>query len=319
MDYRKIFDPHDVELFPPVRRGTARERRRRVGDQRDGSVYVYNDEIVLAVNVAIATGRPLLIRGASGSGKSSLAANVARKLGWRYYEIVISSRTQARDLQWTFDTVRRLSDAQTKEGLKSTSAYIQPGVLWWAFDSATAREHGQAQEGTAPTYGAEMDRTPAVVLLDEIDKADPDVPNNLLVPIGSLEFKVSETNTLVRSALRDPPFLCITTNEERDLPPAFVRRCVSIRLADPTRERLVQIAKAHFGKTGVRRYEQIAEQVMNLAGPPDQPGAIRPSSAEYLDAVQASLELRATPVEADPTWQSILQAITSKRAPAVVR
>lgn len=318
MDYRKIFDPHDVELFPPVRRATARGRRTRVGDHRDGSVYVYDDEIVLAVNVAIATGRPLLIRGASGSGKSSLAANVARKLGWRYYEIVISSRTQARDLQWTFDTVRRLSDAQAGERLKSTSAYIQPGVLWWAFDSASAREHAQAALGAATTYGAEMDRTPAVVLLDEIDKADPDVPNNLLVPIGSLEFTVAETNTLVRS-LHDPPFLCITTNEERDLPPAFVRRCVSIRLADPTTERLVQIAKAHFGKTGVRRYEEIAKQVMNLAGPPGQPGAIRPSSAEYLDAVQASLELRSTPDEADPTWQSILQAITSKRAPAALR
>jgi MoxR-like ATPase len=137
MEYKKIFAPRGVERFRPTRRPANAQRQGRVGDQRDGSVYVYSNDIVLAVNVALATARPLLIRGASGSGKSSLAANIARKMRWRYYESVISSRTQARDLLWTFDTVRRLSDAQTE--LREMSAYIKPGVLWWAFDNASAR------------------------------------------------------------------------------------------------------------------------------------------------------------------------------------
>jgi len=102
MGYRRIFSAPMVQVLPraPGDQGV------RV-DRRDGSVYVYTKEIVLAVNVAIATGRPLLIHGPTGSGKSSLAHNVARTMDWRYYEQVITTRTQARDLLWTFDTVRR--------------------------------------------------------------------------------------------------------------------------------------------------------------------------------------------------------------------
>ncbi len=84
------------------------------------------------------------------------------------------------------------------------------------------------------------------MLIDEIDKADPDVPNDLLVPVGSLTFYVAETDTLVESITFDKPLLCITTNEERDLPPAFLRRCVGLPLPDPDDNRLVAIARAHF-------------------------------------------------------------------------
>jgi len=151
MDYRKLFDPEDVEDFGARRSGS-------VGDRRDGLVYVYGDskssEIVLAVNVALATGRPLLVRGPSGSGKSSLALNVARVLDYRYYEHVVTSRTVALDLLWRFDVVRRLSDAQAG-GTKPLSDYIEPGVLWWAFDPrAPARSEARRRALRARRGGA---------------------------------------------------------------------------------------------------------------------------------------------------------------------
>src|SRR5262245_26922047 len=109
-------------------------------DRRDGRVYVMPEEVELAVDVALATGRPLLLRGEPGSGKSSLAAYLARMRGWRYYEHVVTSRTKAEDLLWTYDHVRRLSDAQVRD--KGTALvdqhYVTPGPLWWAFDPASA-------------------------------------------------------------------------------------------------------------------------------------------------------------------------------------
>src|SRR5262249_12388908 len=152
------------------------------GDRRDGGVYVYNGHIILAVRVALATGRPLLVRGSSGSGKSSLARHAARVLRWRYYEKVVTSRTQAQDLLWEVDHLRRLQDAQATKLRGGYQRYVRPGVFWWAFDRAKAA--GQAARsrlagrGTArldPNLGDDHER--AVVLVDEIDKADPDVPN----------------------------------------------------------------------------------------------------------------------------------------------
>ena len=99
MSYKGIFNPNDIELFG-VPRPATEGKTHRVGDRGDESVYVYADGIALAVNVALATDRPLLVRGVSGSGKSSLAKNVAKTLNWRYYEAVVTSRTQARDLLW---------------------------------------------------------------------------------------------------------------------------------------------------------------------------------------------------------------------------
>src|ERR1700722_13586199 len=99
-------------------------------DRRGGRVYLMPEKLELAVGVGLATGRPLLLRGEPGAGKSSLAAYVARERGWRYFEHVVTSQTQARDLLWTFDGVRRLADAQAGGNLPRTDTYIQPGVLW---------------------------------------------------------------------------------------------------------------------------------------------------------------------------------------------
>src|SRR5262249_37817658 len=108
----------------------ARERPVRAGDARPRGGYVYDEEgrITLAINVALATGRPLLVQGKAGTGKSSLAEDVARQLGWRFYAYTITSRTRAQDLLWTFDDVRRLSDASAGQ-LRSPDAYVEPGPL----------------------------------------------------------------------------------------------------------------------------------------------------------------------------------------------
>lgn len=308
--YIKIFDPKTVERFDTEPAGL----RVQAGDRRDGSIYVYSEEVVLAVNVALATNRPLLIRGPTGSGKSSLAANVARCMNWRYYEDVISSRTQARDLLWTFDTIRRLSDAQTERKLREIAAYVQPGVLWWAFDGKSARAQALLLDDTGKTqadrYNEKMETERAVVLLDEIDKADPDVPNNLLVPLGSYEFQVTETGTKVRLEHAEPPVVFITTNGERELPSAFQRRCVVLELEheEDYEDWLVKIARAHFGAKNLNLYKTLARRVGEEAKNVDLQ---KPSTAEYLDAVQACRALGATTAN-HPAWEAIIKATLFK-------
>ena len=161
------------------------------GDRRDGLVYLYTEKLVLAVNVALATGRPLLVRGPSGSGKSSFARNVALWKGWHYYEEVITNRTRALDFLWHFDALSRLNDAQANQ-LRPIADYVKPGVLRHAFDPEGAKEYSTrvvSNPSTNEPPGA-VAFTQAVVLLDEIDKADPDVPNDLLVPLAHFNSRL---------------------------------------------------------------------------------------------------------------------------------
>jgi MoxR-like ATPase len=289
-------------------------------DRRDGRVYVVTKEIQLAVDVALATGRPLLLRGEPGSGKSSLAAYLARKWNWRYYEHVVTSRTQARDLLSTFDTVRRLADAEAGRGGKqlNDADYVEPGVLWWALARESARRRGskptdqRTPRAVEPNEAVNKDRSPehAVVLIDEIDKADPDLPNGLLVPLGSNEFVVPETRQRVE---KDAPtgnldpnqsrhLIMITTNEERELPHAFLRRCVVIWLPHPKPDRLVTIARAHMAADEHKMTPSEKKLALELANRVDavrreaKDKAIRPpSTAEYLDALRACRALRIRP------------------------
>ena len=264
------------------------------GEPSDDDVYVYTDTIVLAVNVALATRRPLLVRGESGSGKSSLARNVADCLGWRYFEQVVTSRTEARDLLWDVDLVRRLHDARSATSHLGTdfTPFVVPGPLWWAFDRVDASLRGgdQAVE-PVPDPHPDMDANRAVVLLDEIDKADPDVPNNLLVPLGSLEFLVEETGHRVCAEPSNAPLIFLTTNEERDLPPAFLRRCVEVRIERPRRAQLIEIATAHFPDLNAKDLGAIADAVAGpaMADDPDPVSTI--TTAEFLDTVQAKIDL----------------------------
>lgn len=313
------FEPRGFVLKPSA------ERRGR--DTRDGSVYVYDDSLTMAVRVALATGRPLLLLGPPGSGKSSLAAFVARSMRWNYFEQTITSRTQAKDLLWSFDAVRRLRDAHGGGiPVEVLGAYIEPKVLWWAFDLLDARDRGVERTSTGllppgvteaqPSGEVHDDNAKSVVLLDEIDKADPDVPNDLLVALGSQRFRVEDLEHHYVEAKR-PPLVFITSNNERSLPQAFLRRCVIHVLEEPNKATLIRIAESHFPNekaTAAQTFDKVADIVeqmkKNIASTDRQ---TPPSTAEFLDAVRACIDLGVEPGD-NPTWQAIESAVLIKRA-----
>jgi MoxR-like ATPase len=316
-------------------------------DRRDGKIYRYEPQLQLAVELALATGRPLLLRGDPGSGKSSLAAYVARNLGYRYYETVVTSQTSAQDLLWKFDLVRRLADAQARGAAPAAPLndydYVEPGALWWVFDRESAAMRGWAPASLLPCpaiaeepsarLNAGRDRNCAVVLVDELDKADPDVPNALLVPLGSLQFSVTDIRdrpVSVRLQELNPPkrgvneqpmsrlLVVITTNEERELPPAFLRRCIAYRLEHPKEDRLVEIARMHFDRPPGRIFAaEHEDRARKIAGRLDTIRAERtkarrrlPGTAEFLDAVRASIVLNVGVGGA--TWEAVERATLLK-------
>ena len=327
-----------------------------LGDRRDGRVYVHDQRIRTAVRVAIASRRPLLLRGDPGSGKSSLAPFIARALGWRFYAATVTARTQARDLMWEFDALRRLSDAQTRRVTQPTQTlvdqlepnpvdqleyYVEPKVLWWALSATTAAARGlsacppsrSAQDpGVGPT--SESENSGCVVLIDEIDKADPDVPNNLLECLGSLQFTVQETGFAVKAdekvlrGERPAPLVIVTTNDERELPAAFLRRCATLYLKRHDKPQLLEIASKHFPITGPdsatleeaaasRRalFGFVADELLRLQGDARLKGRRQPSTAEYLDALKACLAICPNPEADKEQWEQISQLTLDKTDP----
>jgi MoxR-like ATPase len=264
------------------------------GKAKAGAVYLYPPRTILAVNVALATNRPLLIFGEPGSGKTTLARNVAAVLGRSYYQDTVTSRTQAKDLLYTFDTLGRLNDATNpKLELREDRAYIRPSTLWWAFNPTTAKRRGLKKwEDPAPPVDIVTDRgrdRRAVVLLDEVDKADPDVPNDLLEPFDQRTFQVNETGETI-PAVREV-LMILTTNGERELPPAFMRRCVTLKLDDPTADWYVGIAKQRYGGKEEPLFGAIAEEVMRLRAEAKKKNQRPPGTAEFLDAIEACRDL----------------------------
>jgi MoxR-like ATPase len=297
MDFTpKHFDPLEAGGTKIDEKGTVSYR---FGDKPE-DVYVYKPKTILALNVALATQRPLLISGDPGSGKSTLAENAAAVLGWWYYKQMITSRIQAADLLWTYDTLRRLSDANDPDQeLMEKQFYVDPGTLWWAFNPQTARQRGSkaladASEehfvddpGTPPVRENGINK--AVVLLDEIDKADPDVPNDLLEPFDLRKFRIRETSDPI-TAERDA-MLILTTNGERELPPAFLRRCVALKLDEPTVDWFEEIAKQKFPADDQNLHEEVANEIMRYREAADRVGLRQPSTSEYIDALQVCRDL----------------------------
>ncbi|RKG97357.1 AAA family ATPase [Corallococcus carmarthensis] len=316
MNSKLNFDP---KLFNPLRPPSPKKGRSQTAapPATGAGVYVYSSDIILAVNTALATERPLLVMGPPGTGKSSLAKNVAQHLGWRFYQKVVTSRTQAQDLLWTFDALRRLRDAQTaalKQG--KDAAYVQPGVLWWAFDPDSAKHRGGKPSPRGPFAldpSGSAGGPNAVVLLDEIDKADPDVPNDLLGPLGDGTFEVTDIGQVITRQAQRQVLLVITSNDERELSPAFVRRCILLTLKAHDRDRLVEIACKHSdeqGKQDVDLYREIANRVVEDREAAEAAGERPPSTAEFLDTVKACRQLGLRP--SSPTWDELSALALSK-------
>jgi MoxR-like ATPase len=220
--------------------------------------YVADEELKLAVNAAITLGRPLLVKGEPGTGKTLLAEEVARSLGKPLFQWHIKSTTKAQQGLYEYDAVSRLRDSQLGDGRVGEIAnYIVKGVLWQAFESPEQ----------------------AVVLVDEIDKADIEFPNDLLRELDRMEFYVYETRQTIQA--RHRPIIFITSNNEKELPDAFLRRCFFHYIRFPDKETMQAIVDVHF--PGIKkRLVQAALEV--FFGIREMPGLRKkPSTSELLD------------------------------------
>jgi len=220
--------------------------------------YVAGEDLMMAVNAAIALQRPLLIKGEPGTGKTMLAMEVASALGRPLYQWHIKSTSKAQQGLYEYDAVSRLRDSQLgEESVKDIKNYIMKGPLWEAFQS----------------------EEPAVVLIDEIDKADIEFPNDLLRELDRMEFFVYETKELVSA--RHRPVIIITSNNEKDLPDAFLRRCFFHYIQFPDKETMNQIVDVHFPGIKKQLLQQALEVFFDLR---ETPGLKKkPSTSELLD------------------------------------
>jgi len=185
--------------------------------------YIASRDLEVAVNASVALQRPLLVKGEPGTGKTVLAHEVARALGMRLIEWHVKSTTKAQQGLYEYDAVSRLRDGQLGDArVHDIGNYIVRGKLWEAFESDE----------------------PVVVLIDEIDKADIEFPNDLLLELDRMQFFVYETRQTV--AARRRPVVIITSNNEKELPDAFLRRCFFHYIRFPDRETMERIVQAHF-------------------------------------------------------------------------
>ncbi len=220
--------------------------------------YVATQDLRLAVNAALTLQRPLLIKGEPGTGKTMLAEEVALALGMPLLQWHIKSTTKAQQGLYEYDAVSRLRDSQLgDERVKSIENYIVHGVLWQAFES----------------------EVPTVLLIDEVDKADIEFPNDLLRELDRMEFHVYETRELVRAKHR--PLVIITSNNEKELPDAFLRRCFFHYIRFPDKDTMRQIVDVHY--PGIKK-ELVSRALEAFFQMRDVPGLKKkPSTSELLD------------------------------------
>ena len=212
--------------------------------------YLPNPELVEAVNLAVYLERPLLLKGEPGCGKTQLASAVAYELGLPFEAWYVKSTSRAQEGLYTYDTVGRLRDAQLAASGRLTDAQIQrmedaaAYIRWGALGKAFRQNQR------------------VVVLIDEIDKADIDFPNDLLLELDEQRFRVEEIDDEVKAIA--PPIVFITSNDEKDLPDAFLRRCLFHYVEFPTRDRLTQIVRSRFPKASEELVDQAILRFLEL-------------------------------------------------------
>ena len=220
--------------------------------------YIASRDLEVAVNAAVALQRPLLIKGEPGTGKTVLAQEIAQAFGRELIEWHVKSTTKAQQGLYEYDAVSRLRDSQLGDArVQDIGNYIVRGKLWDAFEADA----------------------PAVVLIDEIDKADIEFPNDLLLELDRMQFYVYETQRTV--AARHRPVVIITSNNEKELPDAFLRRCFFHYIRFPDRETMDRIVEAHY--PGLRK--DLAREALNVFFQVrDVPGLKKkPATSELLD------------------------------------
>jgi MoxR-like ATPase len=220
--------------------------------------YVATDDLRMAVNAAVTLQRPLLIKGEPGTGKTMLAEEVALGLDKRLIQWHIKSTTKAQQGLYEYDAVDRLRDSQLGDGkVHDIANYIKPGKLWEAFE---------AEEQV-------------VLLIDEVDKADIEFPNDLLVELDRMEFFVYETGQTIKARYR--PIIIITSNNEKELPDAFLRRCFFHFINFPDRDTMRQIVDVHYPDIAQELVQEAMEVFFDVRSIPGMKK--KPSTSELID------------------------------------
>ena len=220
--------------------------------------YISTEDLNVAVNAAISLEKPLLIKGEPGTGKTELARQVSDSLGLGIIEWNIKSTTKAQQGLYEYDAVSRLRDSQLGDKkIENIGNYIKKGKIWNAFES----------------------KERSVLLIDEIDKADIEFPNDLLQELDKMEFFVYETNEIVKAKKR--PIVIITSNNEKELPEAFLRRCFFHYIQFPDRETMNQIVKVHYPKIKKKLVKEALEIFFDLRKIPGLKK--KPSTSELID------------------------------------
>jgi MoxR-like ATPase len=241
-------------------------------DQFQGtSTYIASDDLRHAVNVAVALARPLLVRGEPGTGKTLLAENLAGALGLDLIRWHVKSTTKARDGLYVYDTVARLHDSRFNDGdVRDIAKYIKLGPLGEALASPRR----------------------VVLLIDEVDKADIEFPNDLLLELDAMRFRIDETGQEI--VARERPVVIITSNNEKELPDAFLRRCVFHYIDFPDRELMSRIVRVHHPDVEDKTLDQALEVFYSLRATPRL--RKRPSTSELIDWIcalrKAGVDLR---------------------------
>ena len=233
--------------------------------------YVASEELMASVNVAIALKKPLLIKGEPGTGKTMLAQAVANSLGKRLIVWNVKSTTKAQDGLYMYDTIQRLYDGQFgEEGVDDIARYIKLGKLGEAFESEEQ----------------------VVLLIDEIDKADLEFPNDLLWELDQMEFYIHETKRTVKAKQR--PIVIITSNAEKELPDAFLRRCIFHYIEFPNQELMEEIVRTHFPEVEANLLKNAMDTFYWIRDMRDV--RKKPSTSELIDWINA-LQIAGIPAD----------------------